>query len=108
MKQNGINQKFQEFTFKSQLAYSTGPPTPGGPGGYVPSPYFFTQQKQKRKKGKQRQKRKSLKAETFKRFHQGQNVTVLPILECLEFKHFSCRPTMVADNAFHCSMTPPL
>ena len=40
--------------------------------------------------------------------HQGQNVTVLTILERLELKNFSCQPTMVADNAFQCSMVPPL
>ena len=40
--------------------------------------------------------------------YQGQNVTVLAILECLEFKIFSCPPTMVADNTFQCSMAPPL
>ena len=32
----------------------------------------------------------------------------LAILECLELKTFSCRPTMVADNTFQCSMAPPL
>ena len=41
--------------------------------------------------------------------HQGQNViTVLIILELLEFKTFSCRTTMVTDNTFQCSMTPTL
>ena len=36
--------------------------------------------------------------------HFVQNVTVLTILEPLEFKSFSYRPTMVADNTFQCSM----
>ena len=40
--------------------------------------------------------------------HQGQNVTVLAILERLEFKNFSCWSTMVADNTSQCSMDPPL
>ena len=38
----------------------------------------------------------------------GQNVTVLVILEILEFKDFSCRPTVVDGNTFQCSMAPPL
>ena len=33
-------------------------------------------------------------------------MTILAILERLEC--FSCRPTMVADNTFQCSMAPPL
>ena len=40
--------------------------------------------------------------------HQSQNVTVLAILERLEFKTFSCRPTMVAGNALQSSMITPL
>ena len=40
--------------------------------------------------------------------HQGQIVTVLSILERLEFKNFSCQPTMVVDIPFQCSMGPPL
>ena len=35
---------------------------------------------------------------------QGQNVTVLAILERLEFKNFSYQRTMMADNTFQCSM----
>ena len=53
-------------------------------------------------------KKKNEKQRKRKGCHQGQNVTVLAILERLEFKNFSCRPTMVADNTFQCSMTPPL
>ena len=37
-----------------------------------------------------------------------ENVTVLAILEYLEFKSFSCYPTMVAGNTFQCFMAPPL
>ena len=52
MKQNDINQKFQGFTFKSQLAYSTGSPTPGGPGGGMPPPATFLRSRNKKgKKG---------------------------------------------------------
>ena len=61
----------------------------------------------KRKKGNKGEK-KSFKAETIKGCHQGQNVTVLAILEYPEFKNFSCRPTMVVDNTFQCSMAPTL
>ena len=43
-----------------------------------------------------------------KNSHQSQHVTVLAILERLEFKKFSCWPTMVADNTLECSMVPPL
>ena len=42
----------------------------------------------------------------FKDCYQGQNVTVLAIVECLVFKNFPCRPTMVANNTFQCSMAP--
>ena len=52
-------------------------------------------------------KAESFKAETLKGCHQGQNITVLAILEILKFNFFS-RPTMVADDTFKCSMTPPL
>ena len=40
----------------------------------------------KGKKGKQKKKRVS-EQELLKGFHQGQNVTVLTILECLKFKN---------------------
>ena len=72
----------------------------------VPFPPTFLQSK--KKKGKQREKRKSFKAEIIKRLSLRSNVTVLTILECLEFKTFFCRPTMVAENIFQCSVTPPL
>ena len=63
---------------------------------------FLHNKNKKEKKGK---KRKSLKAETFKFCHQGQNVTVLAILELLEFIFFFLS---VADNTFQCFMAPPL
>ena len=62
-------------------------------------------------KGKQRKKRKSFKVskqKLLKGCHQGQNVTVLAILERLELKNLFYRPTIVLENTFHCSMAPPL
>ena len=59
----------------------------------------------KKKIGKQRGKKERIsRQKLLKGCRQGQNVTVLAILECLEFKNFSCHPTMVADNTFQCSM----
>ena len=77
--------------------------TPGGRGAWLP---FFCVTK--RKKGEKGKKERVRKQKILKGCHQGQNVTVLTILRCLEFKIFSCRPTIVADNAFQCSMVPPL
>ena len=48
------------------------------------------------------------KQKQLKGSHQGQNATDLAVPESLEFKIFSCRPAMVADNAFLCSITPLL
>ena len=62
----------------------------------------------KRKRVKQRKKERVSKQKLLKACHQVQNVTILGILERQEFKTFSCRPTMVADNTFQCSMAPPL
>ena len=62
----------------------------------------------KRKKGNKGKKERLSKQKLLKGCHQGQNVTVLAILERLEFKNFSSRPTMVADNTCQCSMAPPL
>ena len=47
-----------------------------------------------KKKGKEKEKRKSFK-KLFKGFHPGQNVTVLAILERLEFKNFLRRPPAI-------------
>ena len=47
----------------------------------------------KRKYGNKGKKRIS-KQKLLKGCHQGQNVTVLTILERLEFKKFSCRPIL--------------
>ena len=62
----------------------------------------------KRRKGEKREKQRVSKRILLKCCHRGQNVTVLTILERLEFKKFSCRPTMVADNTFQYYMALPL
>ena len=66
-----------------------------GFGGSMLSPLFLDSKKKK----KEREERVS-KQKLLKNCHQGQNVTILVILECLEFKKFCCRLTMVADNSF--------
>ena len=75
-----------------------------GDRGIPPSlPTFFSSQKENSGGGGEVTKQKLLKC-----CHQGQIVTVLSILERLEFKNFSCQPTMVVDIPFQCSMGPPL
>ena len=69
------------------------------------APTFFAAKGKKGNKGK---KERVSKKKLLKSFNQGQNMTVLAILEPLEFKNFSCRATMVVDNTFQCSMVPPL
>ena len=49
-----------------------------------------------------RKKERVSKQKLLKGCHQGQNIIILTILERLEFKNFSYRPTMVADNTFQC------
>ena len=86
-----------------------GPATPWGPWGPCPpyptplpphSPLFCVA---KRKKGDKSKKERVLRQKLLNGCHQGQNIIVLAILERLEFKNFSCRPTMVAGNTFHSS-----
>ena len=60
------------------------------------------------KKGNQGKKERFSKQQLSKGCHQGHNITVLAILEYLEFKTFSCRPTMVTHNTSQYSMTLPL
>ena len=84
--------------------YHDHPPSPCPP----PHTHTHTFLRSKKKKGQQREKRKTFKQKLLKGCHQVQNVTVLAIVERLEFKHFSGRPTMVADNTCQCSMAPPL
>ena len=58
--------------------------------GAMPSLFFFfLLLLSKKKKGKQRRKKRLSKQKLLKDCHQGQNVTVLAILERLEFKDFS-------------------
>ena len=77
----------------------------GWAGERWPPPLFCVA---KRKRGNKRKKERLSKQNLLKDCHQGQNVTVLAILERLEFKNCSGRSTMVVDNTFQCSMTPPL
>ena len=65
--------------------------------------YFLSLYKQ----GRQHRKERVSKQKLLKGCHQGQNIIVLAILECLEFENFSSRPTMMADNTFQCSIAPP-
>ena len=64
----------------------------------MPLPLTFL--RSKKKKGKQKQKETVSKQKLLKGCHQSQNVSVSAILECLEFKNISYRPTMVAHNTF--------
>ena len=58
--------------------------------------------------GKKKRNKRISKQKLLKGRHQGKNVTVLVILENLEFKYFSCWSTMVASITCKCSMAPPL
>ena len=86
--------------------------TPGGPGNHAPpAPHPTTPQLYciaKRKKGNKKKKERESKQKLLKGCYQGQNVIVLAIPERLEFKSFSCRSTMAADNISQCSMVAPL
>ena len=53
-----------------------------------------------RKKGNKEKKESVSKQKLLKVCHQGKNVTVLAILERLDFRNFPCPPTMVADYTF--------
>ena len=55
----------------------------------------------KKKKGNKRKKERVSRQKILKGCHQDQNVTVLALLERLEFKNFSCQPTMVVFSMFH-------
>ena len=66
----------------------------------INAPPIFAWQKEK--------KERISKQNLFKGCYQGQNVTVLAILERLEFKNSSGRPAMVAGNTCQCSMAPAL
>ena len=66
----------------------------------VPSRFCVAKTKKK--------KRKIFKAETIKRLSPRLKYYCFNHSECLEFKNFSSRLTMVADNTCQCSMAPPL
>ena len=106
MKDRDVNPSYIEHTYKNKEKCSTfwqsrivksGPPaTPGSQRAMISSRFCVA----KRKTGEKREKQRVSKRILLKGCHRGQNVTVLTILERLEFKNFSCRPTMVADNTF--------
>ena len=80
----------------------TGPATPGEPGAHGTPLFYVT----KRKKGDKGKKERASKQKLLKGCNHSQNIIILTILERLEFENFSCRPTMVAENTFQCSMAP--
>ena len=85
--------------FKKLLTdFLSGPATPGGEAW---SSHFFSSQKEKRKQSGKKERVSTQKIS--KECHHGQNFTVLAIPERLEFKKFSFRPTLVANNSFQCS-----
>ena len=69
-------------------------------GSYV----FLTFLSSKKKNGKLKEKQRVSKQKLLNSCHQGQNISVLAIPEPLEFKTFSCHPTMAPGNTFQCSM----
>ena len=72
-----------------------------GRWGAMPPPTFWWS---KKRKGKQRKKERVSKQKLLNGCNQGQNVTVLVILERLKCKDFFYRPTMVADNSVPCPL----
>ena len=67
----------------------------------TPPTHFFVAKRKKENKGK---KERVWNQKLLKGWHQGQNVTVLAILERLEFKNFSCWQAMVANKIFQHGM----
>ena len=93
-----------EIIKKTEILHKQGQRHRGGRGAWLPPLVCVA----KRKNGDKGKKERVSKQKLSKGCHQGQNIIVLAILERLEFKNFSCRPTIVADNTFQCSMAPPL
>ena len=83
------------------------PATPEGACSPPPPPLSPLFCVAKREKGDKSKKERVSKQKLLKGCHQGQNITILAILECLEFENLSCRSTMVASITFQCSMAPP-
>ena len=82
----------------------TGPATPRGSweGGIaLPHTLFCVAKIKKENKG---EKERVSKQKLLKSCHQGQNITVLAILERLELKNISYPRTMVANNTFQRSI----
>ena len=65
-------------------------------------------QQTKKKTRKKEKKERISKQKLLKHCHQGQNDIASAILERLEFKNVSCRPTMVASNTFQYYMARSL
>ena len=85
------------------------PPPPPSPTPPPPThTHTHTLLHSKKKNEKQRKKERISKQKLLKHCHQGQNDIVSAILERLEFKNVSCRPTMVASNTFQYYMAPSL
>ena len=93
-----------EIIKKTEILHKQGQRHRGGRGAWLPPLLCVA----KRKNGDKGKKERVSKQKLSKGCHQGQNIIVLAILERLEFKNFSCRPTIVAGNTFQCSMAPPL
>ena len=66
------------------------------------TPHFFAQQKEKWET--KEKKERVLEQELLKVCHQGQNVTFVGILGCLEFKKLFFWSTMGSENSFQFSM----
>lgn len=69
-------------------------------GGAMSSLLFWVA----KRTGKLKEKQRVSKQKLLNSCHQGQNISVLAIPETLEFKTFSCHPTMAPGNTFQCSM----
>ena len=95
----------QQFSRIYGLNCKVGEPGGMGAGGHGLATFLLCKKKGNKGKKERVSKQKLL---TVNCRHQGQNVTVLTILEHLESKNFSYWPTMVTDNIFQCSIGPPL
>ena len=84
-----------------KISYSAGDTGGGrGWGGEGRGGMALTFLCSKKKKWKQKKKERVSKQKLLKGCHQGQNVIAIAVLERLQFKNISCRPTMVAERNF--------
>ena len=76
------------------LNFNLGPyfPRAGDTGGWAGGLCHSLTFLRSKKEGNKRNKERDSKQKLLKGCHQGQNITVLAILERLKFKNFSCRP----------------